>query len=80
MLVLRHRMKCSSRLRKILCRCCTRSIIQLYVYIVTYGMSPAASELFQSAVLMFGGNALVPTKFEVLMAALVEDMPLLLGE
>jgi hypothetical protein len=43
-------------------------------------MSPAASELFQSAVLMFGGNALVPTKFEVLMAALVEDMPLLLVE
>jgi hypothetical protein len=29
---------------------------------------------------MFGENALVSTTFEVLMAALVEDMPLLLGE
>jgi hypothetical protein len=43
-------------------------------------MSPAARELFQSATLMFGENALVSTRFEVLMAALVEDMPLLLGE
>jgi len=43
-------------------------------------MSPAARELLQSAILMFEENALVPTRFEFLMAALVEDMPLLLGE
>jgi len=59
-------------------------MIQLYaadgVDTVTYGMSPAARELLQSAILMFGENALMPTRFEVLMAALVEDMPLLLGE
>jgi hypothetical protein len=47
---------------------------------VTYGMSPAAREVLQSAILMFGESAVVPTRFEVLMAALVEDMPLLLGE
>ena len=41
---------------------------------------PAARELFQSAIPMFGENALVLTRFEVLMAALVEDIPLLLGE
>lgn len=77
-------MKCSSRLRKLLCRYCIRGMIQLYaadgVDTVTYGMSPAARELLQSAILMFGENALMPTRFEVLMAALVEDMPLLLGE
>jgi len=59
-------------------------MIQLYsadgVDTVTYGMSPAARELFQSAILMFGENALVPTRFEVLMPALMEDMSLLLGE
>jgi hypothetical protein len=37
---------------------------------------PAAREQFQSAVLIFGENTLVPTRFEVLMLALVEDMPL----
>jgi hypothetical protein len=41
---------------------------------------PAARELFQSVILMFGENTLVPTRFEVLVAALGEDMPLLLGE
>jgi len=59
-------------------------MIQLYsadgVDTVTHGMSPAAPELFQSAILMCGEIALVPTRFEVLMPALVEDMPLLLGE
>jgi hypothetical protein len=59
-------------------------MVQLHVandvHTVTYGMSPSARELFQSAVLMFGDNALVPMKFEVLMVALVDDIPLLLGE